>query len=116
MSYKIILFGKDGCSKCSSLKKRIDKILPNFPEMSLEYCNVSTQEGIVEFCKTGELNPNRIPAIIIQKDNVYMKKKVVLEDIRCGDAALPTLLGMQTDYSEKGILTNEAVLQIFNSV
>ena len=69
------VFGKEGCSKCAMLKRRLGQLLedPDYGNVfEMMYHDVLTLDGIVEFCKAACLNPNRIPAMLVSKDGKYV--------------------------------------------
>jgi hypothetical protein len=122
---KIVVFGKTGCVKCKVLQSRLDELLAHEEWKSLyvkEYCDIETLDGIVAFCKTECVNPQRIPAFLIMNWNAETKAYEPLEnpapgraDGICKHSRLYQFVGIQTDYTDvgKGVITKpmiEAVL------
>jgi len=109
--FRILVFGKAGCDKCRTLNKRLDDLLEReeWADFEKSACDVETAEGLVAFCKTECVNPQRIPAFVVQRrvgeDDRYVsieRPKPGISDPVCGSAALHHRIGLQTDYSEAG--------------
>ncbi len=108
--YIIRIFGKEGCGKCRVLNQRVEKLLAanTFPNIEKEYCDLGTSEGLIEFCRAECLNPQRLPALMVLRNDVKNGPTPVpnpepgREDDICGDSMLYQYMGLQTDYSEKG--------------
>lgn len=108
--YKVQVFGKAGCDKCKVLNRRLDKLfqLPEWQDFEKEYCDLETERGLVAFCRTQCVNPNRIPALVVTRrnaegtyvpvDNIGIGKR----DAVCGASKLYQYLGLQTDYTAAG--------------
>jgi hypothetical protein len=102
---RVTVFGKPGCDKCAILKKRLADLMakPDYALFDLSYADVETVEGLTRFCRAEELNPNRIPAFVIER---YEEGEwVAIESPPAeGDPSgrLACRLGMQTDYSGAG--------------
>lgn len=111
----INVFGKDGCVKCATLKRRLEEMLKDSKYSAFEmiYWDVMTEEGLVKFCLSECLNPSRIPAMIVSQVGADGKMQYMpnpnpgAEDAVCRKSRLYTYQGIQTDYSEegKGIIT-----------
>lgn len=107
----IKVFGKPGCDKCKVLNKRLDTLLSKEEWSGFEkvYCDVETEEGLVDFCNVECLNPQRIPAMVVTTVQEDTGRQVLLEnpkkgenDAVCGGSKLYTYLGLQTDYDAGG--------------
>lgn len=122
---KIVVFGKTGCVKCKVLQSRLDELLEQEEWKSSffkEYCDVETLDGIVQFCKSECVNPQRIPAFLVLRKNPETQAYEPLDnpdpgrkDAVCKQSRLYQFVGLQTDYSDvgKGLITKpmiEAVL------
>jgi len=109
--YKIQVFGKPGCAKCKMLNQRLDKILadPKWSDFEKEYCDVETVEGLVAFASAECINPQRIPAMLVnqlqEESGSYSPVSVrdpQPRDEICGQSKLYQYVGLQTDYSKEG--------------
>ena len=108
--FKLVVFGKAGCDKCKMLKKRTDELLASaeWADFEQEYCDVETEEGLIEFCRSECINPTRIPALVVmrqQADGAYRPMTVpppAKPDPLLGKSRLYHVLGLQTDYSSQG--------------
>lgn len=121
--YRVTVFGKEGCSKCKVLQSRIKKLLtePDFQAFDYAYASLDTEEGLIQFCKAESINPQRVPAFIVERRDDLTEAYVPLKP-RCAPAPgdpdvatkLFTVLGMQTDYSDEGggILHPDQIKQI----
>ena len=101
------VFGKEGCGKCALLKRRLADILsmPEYSDVSMEYHDVLALPGIVEFCKSGCLNPNRIPALLISRDGKWVDSGMRLDSEGVFDQSVTyPYAGMQTDYDNGGVI------------
>ena len=114
--YRILVFGKTGCDKCRTLNKRLDTLLAKDEWRDFEkvYCDVETEEGLIPFCRSECINPNRIPAFLVMKKedsrNIYRPVRNPHPgetDKICKESRLYTYLGLQTDYGEigRGVIT-----------
>lgn len=118
---KIRVFGKTGCVKCKVLQSRLDELLERDEWQSLyvkEYCDVETPEGIVAFCKSECVNPQRIPAFVVMdwdpKTQTYQplpNPKPGDPDPVCRQSRLYQFMGIQTDYTDagKGVITKPMI-------
>jgi hypothetical protein len=118
---KIRVFGKTGCVKCKVLQSRLDELLARDEWQSLyvkEYCDVETLDGIVSFCKSECVNPQRIPAFVIMNWNAATQSyepvanpKPGAEDPVCKGTRLYQFMGIQTDYTDagKGVITKPMI-------
>jgi hypothetical protein len=107
--FKLVVFGKAGCDKCKMLKKRTDDLLASaeWADFEQEYCDVETEEGLIEFCRAECINPTRIPALVVmrQESGTYRPVPVAepeRSDPLLGKSRLYHVLGLQTDYSAQG--------------
>ena len=110
-SFRVRVFGKAGCAKCKTLNQRLDKLLARdeWSDFEKEYCALDTEEGMVEFCGTECINPQRVPAMLVMRregdsgDYEPMANAAPGEDDGvCGKSRLYQFLGIQTDYSGRG--------------
>jgi hypothetical protein len=118
---KIVVFGKTGCAKCKVLQSRLDELLER-EEWSAayekEYCDVETEDGIVKFCKAECVNPQRIPAFVVQRWDPEAQRyepapnpEPGKADPVCRQSRLYQFMGIQTDYSDagKGLITKPMI-------
>ena len=114
--YRIQVFGKAGCDKCTVLNQRLDKLLekPEWQTFEKQYCDMLSEEGLIEFSEAECINPQRIPAMLVQRwDEAAQAYKPVstrepgAADPVCGTARLYHFVGLQTDYGPvgKGVLS-----------
>ena len=68
-SYRVLVFGKEGCDKCGLLNQRLDKILADeeFAGFEKVYHDLGTVEGLLAFCRAECINPQRIPAMLVAR-------------------------------------------------
>lgn len=97
--FRAVVFGKAGCDKCALLKKRVDELVarPEWADFEREYVDVETEEGMVRFCRAEAINPNRIPACLVQRQDA----SGIFRNMEKSGADGSVLL-VQTDYSGKG--------------
>jgi hypothetical protein len=108
--YRIEVYGKPGCEKCSLLKKRLDGLLKTKEWQAFEkiYYNVESIDGLVAFTQVECLNPSRIPGFVITKWNnqiqgyEYIPQNAQDIEDNFKRTLLHMWLGLQTDYSEIG--------------
>ncbi len=107
------IFGKEGCSKCAAMKRRVEALLKRdeFAKCRMEYHDVLTVEGLLVFCKAMCLNPNRIPALLLSDDGGrYIVRRGIWEPaetdkperFKFSQSATYPYLGVQTDYDSGG--------------
>ncbi len=125
---KIIVFGKMGCVKCKVLQSRLDELLERDEWKShfvKEYCDVETLDGIVEFCKSECVNPQRIPAFLVMSWNPETQAYEPVAnpepgkaDELCKHSRLYQFMGIQTDYSDvgKGVITKPMIESVLAEV
>ena len=59
---------------------------------------VNRPDGLVSFCRAEQLNPSRIPAVIVEEDGKPLRENThTLKDM-FGDQALFNIVGVQTNY------------------
>ncbi len=118
---RIVIFGKQGCEKCKMLQQRVDKLLAGgeWSDFVKVYADVETEEGLVAFCRTECVNPNRIPALVVHEyDEVagiwrpMPRTAPGAEDPICGASRLHTYIGLQTDYSGSGVLSPKMIAAV----
>ena len=118
--YRITVFGKAGCEKCKVLTHRLDAMLAQdeWGDFEQAYADLDTEDGLLDFCKAECINPQRVPALIVSRLNPGTGTYDPLPNPRPGernaeraDAQLYHLLGLQTDYSErgKGVITPQMI-------
>lgn len=115
--YQVWLFGKQGCPKCKTLSKRVDAILKKKEWQDVEkvYWDVETEDGLVSFSKTECLNPQRIPGLVVARrteDGCFQpipNRAPEKTDKTCKGAKLFNVMGLQTDYTDKGVITPRMV-------
>ena len=118
---KIVVFGKTGCPKCKVLQTRLDELLEREEWRGLyekDYHDVETEDGIVAFCKSECVNPQRIPAFLIMDWNAQTQSYEPLpnpkpgrKDSVCRLSRLYQFVGVQTDYGDvgKGLITKPMI-------
>lgn len=115
------VFGKEGCSKCAALKRRVDQLrsLDEYGDVKMEYHDVMTLDGIVAFCKADCLNPNRIPALIMSDDDgryIRSGRSEARGDTPADykESVTYQWVGVQTDYDNGGgLITPDMIRQVF---
>lgn len=105
--YRVLVFGKSGCDKCKVLQSRLDNILatPEWQDFEKVYWDVETEDGLVEFCRPGCINPHRIPAMLVQHASPQTGSYDYVVDTRpesLDKTRLNVYVGVQTDYSGSG--------------
>lgn len=114
MMYRAHVFGKHGCAKCEALKRRLAKLLeePKYADVEMVYHDILTEAGIVEFCKADCINPNRIPALVMERigDGYIEAFREDTPDVYA-DSVMYNWVGIQTDYDKGGGLITPATIQ-----
>lgn len=107
--YNIKVFGKAGCDKCRVLNQRLDGLLQKdeWADFDKTYVDLDTVDGLVEFCKAECINPQRVPAFVVCRQNENGKEQLLARSRPeqasiAGNVALHHLVGLQTDYSQEG--------------
>lgn len=107
------VFGKHGCAKCDMLKKRLSALIATdkYSDFTMQYHDILTDEGIVDFCKALCINPNRIPALLIgYPEGGFIER--LEEPANMYDAScIYSYVGIQTDYDKGGGLITPAMIQ-----
>ena len=119
--YRVMVFGKKGCSKCSILNKRVDKILqkPEWSNFEKMYYDISTVDGLVHFANAECLKANSVPAFLVCRgveDNRYVKIRQTFDeghDEQTGRYRVPSYVGLQTDYRSGGVITPTDIEAVF---
>lgn len=118
--YTVHVFGKEGCTKCATLKRRLEAMLKEdkYKEFSMEYHDVLTVPGLLAFVKADCLNPNRIPAMLVANDNGYVHHDGWQTDpSRFEASSTVQWVGRQTDYDAgKGLITPEMIRGTLDAV
>ena len=119
--YSVMVFGKEGCDKCKILNKRLDSLLekPGFEKFDKTYHDITTVDGLVNFAKSEVLNPQRIPAFLVLKKSAEGKYDYIREMFeegpdKNGKYRVPTYLGLQTDYSNGGVIRPSELKNVLN--
>jgi len=126
-TYKIKVFGKEGCAKCKTLNQRLDKLLEEkeWSDFEKEYCDVETVDGLVAFASAECINPQRIPAMLVTRRQEETERyvPVLSRDPQprcevCGKSKLYQYVGLQTDYSDegKGIISPKMITTVLEEV
>ena len=109
--FSIRVFGKPGCPKCTVLNQRLDRMLKkqDWQDFSKEYCDVTTEDGLIAFSEAECVNPQRLPALLVMTGDEKPGDRKPLpnpamgqSDDVCKNSRLYTYLGLQTDYSSSG--------------
>ncbi|NLG13376.1 MAG: hypothetical protein GX561_04125 [Lentisphaerae bacterium] len=119
--YVVHVFGKEGCAKCTMLNRRLDDLLSKEPykgKFVKQYDDLRSEDGLRNFCLAQCVNPNRIPAMVVANlDGSYIENpNPGAADEICGNSRLYQYLGIQTDYTGKGIITPEMIRSILDVV
>ncbi len=110
-TYRVKVFGKPGCDKCKVLRERLDKLLEEdeWSDFDKVYCDLQTEEGLVDFCEAECINPQRIPALLVTRYDEATGDYEALPNRNpgqkcnvCKNSRLFQHLGLQTDYTEVG--------------
>ncbi|AKJ64560.1 hypothetical protein [Kiritimatiella glycovorans] len=122
-AYRVTVFGKQNCDKCKALNRRLDKELKRdgMAEFEKEYVDLDTEQGLVRFCEAECINPQRIPAMLVarrdEQSGRYEPIPAPSAETEGPDPSrLGPVLGLQTDYSERGrgILKPETIRGVLN--
>lgn len=102
---RVHLWGKEGCSKCAALHRRLENVQKLKP-FELIYHDIKTVEGLVAFCRHGSINGNNIPAVTVEGDLPPLERKGFE-----GTGCLPLYgeYGICTDYDHGGVIKPETV-------
>lgn len=118
--YRVRIFGKQSCDKCAVLNQRVDKLLQQaeWADFEKQYLDVETEEGLVAFAQTECINPQRIPAMLVERRNPGTGLFEPLPNRAPGrpdpvyrKCKLYQYLGVQTDYSDtgRGVLSPQVI-------
>ena len=91
-------------------------------DFSKSYVEVLTEQGLIEFCNMECINPQRIPAMTVQRlvpethtyEYILNPHHKAVDDA-CGSFKLYTYLGLQTDYTTTGTITPKMITSILTS-
>ena len=122
-TYRVLIFGKEGCPKCDVLKERLGKTLAKseWADFDHQYLSVLSVPGLVAFSRAQCVNPSRIPAMVVCKrdpetgDYAFVPNpEPGAPDDVCQKARLYQYLGLQTDYSDvgKGVISSKMITSI----
>lgn len=122
-AFRVVVFGKAGCEKCKVLHKRLDDLLqkPEWSEFDKTACDVETEDGLVTFCRTECVNPQRIPAFIVTRYNPAGGSYEKINNPSPGltsqvlkKSKLYSYVGLQTDYTEagQGVITPKMITAV----
>ena len=118
--YQVRIFGKKGCPKCKVLNKRMDKVLKKqeWEHFEKTYFDITTVEGLVNFGKAESLNGQRIPSFFVctldEDGEPHRIKQTFAEGFdENGLFRFPTYVGLETDYSNGGVITPSDIECVF---
>ncbi|MBN1269369.1 MAG: hypothetical protein JXB04_07270 [Kiritimatiellae bacterium] len=122
--FRVTVFGKAGCEKCKVLTHRLDAMLTQdeWADFERAYADLDTEDGLLDFCKAECINPQRVPAFIVSRLNpdtggydLLPNPSPGARDVEGSSARLYHLLGLQTDYSErgKGVISPRMIRAVF---
>ena len=123
--YRILVFGKPGCDKCTVLNQRIDDLLQqdDWQDFEKKYCDVETEEGLVTFADAECINPQQIPAMLITRrdensghyDPLHNQRPGEFDRV-CKKSKLYQYLGLRTDYSGvgRGVISPKMITAVLN--
>ena len=122
-TFELRVFGKPGCDKCAVLNQRLDKILAKeaWQDFGKKYCDLETEEGLVDFSEAECVNPQRVPALLVTRWDedakdyapVAVRGTVQADDV-CGSSSLHAFLGLQTDYTGRGVLSPKMIESVLS--
>jgi hypothetical protein len=123
--YRILVFGKPGCDKCALLNQRLDSLLTTdeWQDFEKKYCDLETEEGLVQFAQSECINPQQVPAMLVtRRDEASGYYEPVptpspgQQDDATGDSRLYQHLGLKTDYSSagKGVLSPQMITAVLD--
>ena len=122
--YRVHVFGKKGCEKCTVLNQRLDKMLvkDEWEAFEKHYNDVETESGLVAFAEAECINPQRIPAMMIMQQNDETGEYEPVANPTPGAAdpvfkksKLYQYLGVQTDYTDvgRGVISPKMIKKCF---
>ena len=123
-TYRAMVFGNAGCDKCKVLQARVDDLLAGgeWTDFEKTYADVETEDGMVAFCRAECINPQRIPAVVVlRRDDASGRYEPIARpepgrsEAVGGESALYHVLGLQTDYSDKGrgVISPKMIASLF---
>ena len=95
--YLIVIYGKDGCGKCVSLRQDVGLVLEDrafSAWFDADYQNLSTANGMAAYAIAETINGQRLPAVQIME---YSAERAVYVKMR--DLAGDDYLQLQTVYA-----------------
>lgn len=103
------VFGKEGCSKCEALKRRLSDLLKKEPysgKIEVVWHDCLTEEGAVEFMQCN-LNPSKIPALVMGGWKGYYLYEWDRDRLDKDKSLVGGRMAICTDYSDqhKGVIT-----------
>jgi hypothetical protein len=124
-TYRILVFGKPGCDKCKVLNQRLDSLLerPEWQDFEKHYCDLATEDGLVQFAEAECINPQQIPALVVTRRDEASRRYLPLPNHRpgaveevYGKSKLYSFLGLRTDYSEtgRGVISPQMVAAVLD--
>ena len=118
--FQVQIYGKKGCPKCKVLNKRMDKVLQKkeWGQFEKVYFDITTVDGLVTFGKAEFLNSQRIPSFVVCRidgDGEPQKIKQTFDEgfDKNSRYRIPTYVGLQTDYSNNGVITPSDIEHVF---
>ena len=123
--FRVRVYGKAGCDKCAVLNQRLDRLLEQerWQDVDKEYCDILTEDGLVTFCETECINPQRIPAMVVTRWNDSEKEYEPISarnpgvtQPEFGKSHLYHYVGLQTDYSRtgRGVITPKMIQAVLD--
>lgn len=116
--YRVHVFGKQGCPKCTVLNQRLDKVLAKdeWDGFEKHYSDVETEAGMVAFAEAECINPQRIPAMMVMQFDEETGEYEPVPNPAPGKAdavfkksKLYQYLGVQTDYTDGGVISPKMI-------
>ena len=118
--FAVFVFGKEGCDKCKLLNRRLDKILekPEWTGFEKRYFDLTTVDGLVNFAEAESLHPQRLPSILVCRNRSDGTTERIRQRFTEGYDAdgvyrVPGYVGIETDYSNAGVITPEDIEKVF---
>ena len=123
--YRILVFGKPGCDKCALLNQRLDNLMAadEWQDFEKKYCDLETEDGLVQFAQAECINPQQIPAMLVTRRDETTGYYEPVSSASPGEGEEITLntrlyqyLGLRTDYSEagKGVLSPQMITAVLD--
>lgn len=108
---KVHVWGKQGCTKCEMLLKRLKQLNEDGMGLDIEYHDVKTVKGLAEFCRHGSINGNNIPAMTVEGDLEPIDPKGWPWK---GSLPLYGEFGVCTDYDTGGVMRPDMLVWVFD--